>query len=300
MPENRIKTGIIGIGSWGRNIARELHDISDLSAYVSLETEKNTSWALEHFPTAKPSTLEEVCADATIKAVAIATPTKTHTEIAEQLLKAGKHIFIEKPTAATAEEAQLLTDNAAQGSFVLVTGYIFLYSPAYRELKRQIGNAAIKEVSCVWKKYGTFIEPIETNLLTHHLSIALDLLGEPLRGTILRHASSDETICNNIETTLAYNTSEFHSSIDRLSKETSHIFKVSLADGTSFLWDGPTLSKRESKDAPYVRIYENNEQPLTLELQFFVDAACGKNAYLPSAGDFGMRVLQLLERLTTK
>ena len=300
MPKDRIKTAVIGIGSWGKQIALELNTISNLSAYVSLGSELNTSWALEHLPDVHPSTLEKLCADTSIKAVAIATPIKTHARISEQLLKTKKHIFIEKPTAETSQEARLLAEKAAHGSLLLVTGYIFLYSPAYRELKRQIGNVAIKEVSCVWKKYGTFIEPIETNLLTHHLSIALDLLGEPLRGTTLRHASSDETICNNIETTLTYNTGGFHSRIDRLSKETSHTFEVSLADGTSFLWDGPTLSKRENKDAPYVRIYENNEQPLTLELQSFVDAACGKNAYVPSAGNFGVRVLQLLERLTAK
>mgnify|MGYP001566951665 CR=1 FL=1 len=299
MPKDRIKTAVIGIGSWGKQIALELNTISNLSAYVSLGSELNTSWALEHLPDVHPSTLEKLCADTSIKAVAIATPIKTHARISEQLLKTKKHIFIEKPTAETSQEARLLAEKAAHGSLLLVTGYIFLYSSVYRELKRHIGEIGVKKVVCTWRKYGTFIEPIEFNLLTHHLSIALDLLGEPLTITTLRHTSLDDTVCNKIDTTLVYGVSTFISSIDRTSKDKSHTIEVFLNDGTSFLWDDSILFKRQADHANYVRIYENGEKPLTLELQSFVEAVQGKNTYLPSSGVFGAQVLQLLERITT-
>ena len=296
MLKEPIKTAVIGIGSWGKQIARELTTTTELTGYVSTGSEDNVSWAAENLPGVPLLTLKEVCADKSIQAVAIATPIKTHAEIADQLLKAKKHIFIEKPTAVTSHEARSLAEKAAGDSLILVTGYVFLYSPVYRELKRLIGKARIQKVLCTWNKYGTFTEPIELNLLTHHLAIALNLLGKPCTITA-RRTSFHKGECNNIVTTLSYTGSTFLSSIDRASKDRLHTVEVLLDDGTSFLWDDTVLLKRQAGQETYVSIYENSEKPLGLELRSFVEAVQGEKAYLPSRGEFGIEILEMLEQI---
>jgi predicted dehydrogenase len=290
MQEDLIKTAIIGIGAWGQNIARELALLSDLAAYASLGSAQSTAWALEHLPNAVPSTVEEICADSSIQAVFIATPTNTHAAVARQAIAAGKHVFIEKPTAQTAQEAQVITAEATKSNLVFATGYIFLYSPVYRELKRRVGISAITEVVCTWKKYGTFKEPIALNLLTHHLAIALDLLGEP--NTVSVRKDSD----NALHTTLTYENNTFSSEIDRNSDQKIHTFEVTLADGTRYLWDGSKLLQRDNGANSYSLVYESSEQPLVLELQSFLHAVQDKDSLLFSSGDFGAQVLTLLER----
>jgi predicted dehydrogenase len=292
MQEDLIKAAIIGVGAWGKNIARELSAISNLVAYSSSGSEETTTWASEHLPNAEATTVQAICADASITAVVVATPTDTHAAIAHELILAGKHILIEKPTAKTALEAQSITDEAAKSNLMLATGYIFLYSPVYRELKSLIGSSKIVKVECLWQKYGTFKESVELNLLTHHLAIAIDLLGLPRAIKVEKIGDAG----NEIKTALTYEGVEFLSHIDRESQEKIHTFEITLDSGESFLWNGNTLSKRSDPNDTYITVYENNEQPLVLELQSFLDASLGRDAYLPSAGDFEVKVLTLLEQ----
>ena len=67
--------------------------------------------------------------DPSIEAVAIATPVGTHYELARAALEAGKHVFVEKPLAASAAEAAELVALARELGLVLMTGHTFLYSP---------------------------------------------------------------------------------------------------------------------------------------------------------------------------
>ncbi len=292
MQEELIKTAIIGIGAWGKNIARELALVSDLAAYASQGSKASAAWAREHIPKARASTIREICDDPAIVAVLIATPTSSHAAIAQQCIAAGKQVFIEKPTAPTALKAQFITTEAEKSNLLLATGYIFLYSPVYRELKRRIGNAAVTKVSAVWNKYGTFAEPIELNLLTHHLAIALDLLGEA-RTIALERPTADG---NEITATLTYDHAEFLSRINRNSQEKVHTFEVTIEGGMSYLWNGPELLQRDTAADDYRQVYQSNEQPLTVELTNFIKKIQGIDAYLPTAGSFGVRVLALLER----
>ena len=59
------------------------------------------------FPSARSAAdLDEVLADDTVDAVALATPVPTHAALAIQVLEAGKHCFVEKPMAQSAADAE--------------------------------------------------------------------------------------------------------------------------------------------------------------------------------------------------
>src|SRR5271166_3446584 len=70
--------------------------------------------------------------DPEIDAVVVATPVLTHFELAAAALRQGKHVFVEKPLAASGEQARRLVDLAGKHRRVLMTGHVFVYAGAVR------------------------------------------------------------------------------------------------------------------------------------------------------------------------
>lgn len=278
-----IKTAIVGVGRWGINVARELDAASELVYFAS----KSSDPALPH---ARRASLEEICGDATIEAVAIATPVPTHAEIVRKVLEAGKHALCEKPLTETSKEAHALCALAGKKGRVLMTGYTPLYSPAYREFKRLMDGKKFARIECVRKKYGTFADTVENAHLTHHLAIAYDLLGMPAHASVLKRESV-ETVCDRIEVSLDYSGCEFVSIIDRVSKENVNTVTATCTDGATLTWADTKLYRGEEL------IFESPSTPLSEEVRVFLDATSG-GAMPPTAGNFGARVLEIHELLS--
>ena len=133
-----IKTAILGIGRWGKNVARELAKQSELVAFVSHGSPENEQWASEHIVNVQKMTLEAVCAKKDIRAVAVATPIATHTDIVRKLLESGKSVLCEKPLAERSKEAFELAELAKKHNVTLMTGYVYLFNAAYQELKKKL------------------------------------------------------------------------------------------------------------------------------------------------------------------
>ncbi|MFA7309538.1 MAG: Gfo/Idh/MocA family oxidoreductase [Candidatus Paceibacterota bacterium] len=282
MEQQRLKTAVIGVGRWGKNIARELDQASELTYFAS----KTSDLGLAHVQRAS---VDDICADPSIRAVAIATPVPTHFEIASAALRSGKHVLCEKPLTRTSAEAHALAQLAQENARAIVTGYTLLYHPAHQEFKRLIKNTTPTRVQCVRTKYGTFTDTIDNALLTHYLSIAYDLFGMPQKAAVTMREAV-ETACDRIETVLSYEQFEFVTAIDRTSKVDAHSVTATFADGTTLSWSGTKLYKNEEV------VFDNSDQALTREMRAFLDAAAGGPAPV-SAGDFGARVLEIHEML---
>ena len=67
--------------------------------------------------------------DDSVDAVAVVTPVSTHHDLAMRALKAGKHVFVEKPLALSSDLAIDLIRAADERGLVLMPGHTFLYSP---------------------------------------------------------------------------------------------------------------------------------------------------------------------------
>ncbi len=288
MMNRGIRTSIVGVGAWGKNVARELSAVSDLAGYVSARPDR-LGWLPR-------LSIDEILSDPTIKAVAVVTPIALLSQFARLALNAEKHVFVEKPLARTAAEAQVLAEAAQMRHLILATGYQFVYHPVYTELKRRLDRESVRRVTLEWRKFGTFVDTIEHVLLTHHLAIALDLLGEPLSGTIRRNAAI-KTACDKVETTLLYRNCEVRSLIDRHANERSHIIQVELLNGSSFIWDGNHLLLRRATGGVVETLYEAQGTSLAVELSSFIGAISGNRMLLSTAGNFGARVLSIYEML---
>lgn len=283
MPANEVKIALIGVGRWGAHVARELAAAGALVAYA-----REGEGPAQQTANVPRLSIEEIGRHPDIHAVWIATPIETHADIARSMLEAGKHVMCEKPLALHASEASALAALAQKKNLTLATGYVFLHHPVYRALKQSIAHEEIQHVECIWNKYGTFSESIEMNLLTHHLSIAYDLLGMPESGSYTSREAG-ETPCDKLDTVLVYKNASFVSRIDRMSKSKEHRITVHTQKGIVYEWQDNALKKDGAVT------FESSEQPLACEVQEFLASLSG--GVLTTSGRFGAEILRMHELL---
>jgi predicted dehydrogenase len=129
--EGSLRVAVVGLGYWGPNLVRVLQELQGATPVLACDSSSTalSSVALRYPHLRTASSFVEVCDDEEVDAVAIATPVSTHYELAAAALEAGKHVFVEKPLAASTQQAQSLIELADRNGRVLMPGHTFLYSP---------------------------------------------------------------------------------------------------------------------------------------------------------------------------
>ena len=94
-----INLGIIGYGYWGPNLLRNFAELPGVTvAALSDLRSSQLELVSRRYPSIKTTThFEDIIADKSIDAVAIATPVASHFELGMAVLKSGKHLWLEKP-----------------------------------------------------------------------------------------------------------------------------------------------------------------------------------------------------------
>lgn len=144
----RLRIAVIGAGYWGPNLARnfrgspdwELVTICDLDASRARRVADQVG--LDRIDT----DLATVLADPGIDAVAIATPARTHHDIARAALAAGKHVMVEKPLADTGERGQAMVAAARERGLVLMADHTYCYTPAVLKMRELIQEGTLGEI----------------------------------------------------------------------------------------------------------------------------------------------------------
>ncbi len=175
--------GLVGLGYWGPNLARNFGELADLRWLCDLDPELREHFA-ERYPNARVTgDFDELLSDPELEAVVIATPAPTHYELAKRALEAGKHVLVEKPPALNAADAEDLLATAEATGLVLMPGHLLLYHPAVRAVKELIDAGELGEVFCVYSNRQN-LGKIRTDenalwsLGVHDLSVILHLLEE--------------------------------------------------------------------------------------------------------------------------
>jgi len=166
------RVALVGAGRWGRRLLPPLRERFDVPVCVTTGGAEGLEWL--HGQGIEATTdLDAVLSDATIDAVAIATPMESHAALAGRALAAGKHVFVEKPLATSAADARRVA--AAAGDRVLFVGHVYLYHPLLAGFREN----SVRSARLTWRKHGTFDSDLFWNLASHDVSIALALFGEP-------------------------------------------------------------------------------------------------------------------------
>ena len=146
-----IKVGVVGCGYWGPNLIRNLRQSPDCQLKLICDASERRLAHMQrlHPGVATTRRFEDLLNGADLDAVVIATPVRSHYEMAKACLSVGKHAFIEKPMTGTAAEAEELVALAEHQGLVLMVGHTFLFSPAVRRMKEIIDAGDIGEVQYV-------------------------------------------------------------------------------------------------------------------------------------------------------
>ncbi len=139
---------MIGAGQWGPNLIRNFHNrpVSEVAIVVDRD-QGRLDQVRSRFPDCTLSRdADEVFADDSIVAVAIATPTLTHGRLVRAALESGKHVLVEKPITNNAAEAVELCTLAERTHRVLMVGHVFLYNGGTREVKKYLREGRLGRV----------------------------------------------------------------------------------------------------------------------------------------------------------
>jgi predicted dehydrogenase len=177
--------GVIGAGYWGPNLVRNLSEApgAEPVAVADLSPERLES-IRKRFPAVRTTTdHRELMNDPAVDAVCIATPVGTHRKLAEEALAAGKHVFVEKPLAATVTDAEAIVRAAERAGRTLMVGHTFVYNPAVVEVKKILDSDGIGRVHYVdSQRVNLGLHQFDINVLwdlgPHDVSITLYWLGE--------------------------------------------------------------------------------------------------------------------------
>lgn len=173
-----IRVGVIGYGYWGPNLVRNFMRAQG-SAVVSVcdLREERLSSLRKIYPTLKTfNNAEELIQDREVEAVVIATPVSSHFELAMAVLRAGKHVLVEKPLASNSDQARKLIDEAAARKLVLMVDHTFVYTEAVRKIRELIASNALGQIyyyDAVRVNLGLFQHDVNViwDLAIHDLSI---------------------------------------------------------------------------------------------------------------------------------
>lgn len=171
----------VGHGYWGKNLARNFHELGHLGAIVDADP-KAAEAAARTYGVAAAS-FEDVLADPAIDGVSLASPAGLHYRQAKSALEAGKHVYVEKPLALDLGEAEDLCDTAERLGRVLMVGHLLQYHPAYIKLQAMVRAGELGRLLHVYSNrlsLGKFRteENVLWSFAPHDISMILGLVGE--------------------------------------------------------------------------------------------------------------------------
>jgi predicted dehydrogenase len=320
--EAPVRVGVVGLGYWGPNLARNFAAIGGCELAWLCDASAEARGRLQaSFPAARASgEIAALLDDETLDAVVLATPVPTHAELAIAVARAGKHCFVEKPLATNAADAQRAVDAAAEAGRILMVGHLLEYHPAVERLKELIDGEELGELFYI---YGNRLnlgqlrkdENALWSLGAHDVSVALRLIAEEPEECLAHGASyvregvQDVVFCylrfpSGVVAHLHLSWLDPHKErrITVVGAQKMATFDDMLIEGKLTIYDkgfdedtrswGEYIARSGDTFSPRIP----NREPLRIECEHFID--CIRSGASPrSDGHSGLRVVRVLEQL---
>ena len=173
----------LGCGYWGPNLLRNFSALPGCHVkWVADPSAERRGYVAANFPRSTPvPDWQTALDDPAVDAVLVATPASTHYALTKAALEAGKHVFVEKPLAMTAVEADELVALANRTSRTLMVGHTFLYNAAVRYTKDLLDRGELGDLYYLYSQrlnLGQVRSDVNAwwNLAPHDVSIFLYLM----------------------------------------------------------------------------------------------------------------------------
>jgi predicted dehydrogenase len=321
-PEPAVRVGVVGLGYWGPNIARNLASIEgcELRWLCDADAEARERLGSAFAGVRTTGQLDELLADDELDAIVLATPVPTHAELAVRVAQAGKHCFVEKPLATTVADAEAVVAAADSAGTLLMVGHLLEYHPAVARLKQLVDD---DELGSLYYLYGNRLnlgqlradENALWSLGAHDVSVALYLIDEEPDECLAHGASyvrqgvEDVVFCylrfpSGIVAHLHLSWLDPHKErrLTVVGSRRMATFDDMLVEGKLAVYDkgfdedarswGEYITRSGDVFSPRIA----NAEPLRLECEHFVH--CVRTGQTPrSDGRSGLRVVRVLEQL---
>ena len=143
-----VKFGIIGCSRIAKRSvipAIQKSEFAELEIIGSRSTDKAKEFA-NQFNCEKFGTYEDVISDNSVDVVYISTPISTHREWSIKASEAGKHVYVEKSSAANLSSAREMVESAKENNVRLMEGFMFRFHPQHQKVKELINDGKIGEI----------------------------------------------------------------------------------------------------------------------------------------------------------
>jgi predicted dehydrogenase len=144
-----LRVAIIGFGHWGPNYARILAGtLNGARLTACAEPSAGRLAAFERqYPSARAyADYHRLLSEGDLDAVIVATPTSSHRQVVDDCLRAGLHVLVEKPLAATVADAEAMVALSQETGRKLMVGHTFLFNPAVRAIKGYIEEGLLGDI----------------------------------------------------------------------------------------------------------------------------------------------------------
>jgi predicted dehydrogenase len=317
-----VSVGVVGLGYWGPNLARNFDRLRESELrWICDGSEPARERCAPQFPkTRVAADIDELLADPDLEAVVIATPVPHHADLAQRVLAAGKHCFVEKPLAQSVADAEQVVEAARESGKVLMVGHLLEYHPGVRKLKAVAASGDLGDIRYVYGNRLNLgkLRPDENALWSlgaHDVSVLLALADEEpteMRAfgeSYMRQGVEDVVFCNlrfpsglmahlhlswldpHKERRFTVVGSQKMATFDDMEPDQKLVIYDKGFD-EDFNSYGEYITRSGEVWSPHI----SNEEPLRIECRHFVE--CIREGRAPiSGGASGLRVVRVLEGL---
>jgi len=321
-PSDVIRVGVVGLGYWGPNIARNVEALAgaELAWCCDVRDDVRERLAAVHRNTRFTADVDDLLADDALDAVVVATPVPTHAALAVRVLEAGKHCFVEKPLAQSVVDAERAVAAADAAGRTLMVGHLLEYHPGVRKLKEIADSGELGDVHYIYSNRLNLgqlraDENALWSLGAHDISVILHLADEDpcevsARGESYMRAGIEDVVFaflrfpSGLAAHLHLSWLDPHKErrFTVVGSQRMATFDDMDLERKVTVYDKGFDQKADSYGEYITRAGDifspriSNAEPLRLEVEHFVD--CARDGRTPvSDGASGLRVVRVLEQL---
>ena len=298
---NRINVGVLGCGFWGRNHARVLNELDscNLIAVADINAKKARTIG-EKYNVKWYTDASRLIENKNIELISICTPTITHAKLSLEAIKAGKHILVEKPMTNTVKEAEEVIRSANRQNVKVMVGFIERFNPAVRKAVEIIKNGEIGDIVIAssrrvsrWPERIGDVGVIK-DLAIHDIDLICHLFCDDVKQVYavagsLAHRFEDYA---NIILRFRNGRSAFIEA-NWLTPRKIRRLTLTGTEGilqVEYITQEVTVENQKMAYSPFFK----KEEPLKLELEYFINAILKDETPKPS-GEDGLKALKICE-----
>jgi predicted dehydrogenase len=306
----KLRVGVVGTGVLGAHHARVFAGLDESTLVSVYDHHHEKAQAVGEPLGARTAASLEELTDA-VDAAVVAVPTLAHAEVARRLIRAGRHVLVEKPITATVGDAEGLVSLAAEKQVVLQVGHVERFNPAAEALQRA-GAARFVEVHRMSPFPNRSLDiDVILDLMIHDLDLLLaldktkpvqiDAVGVP----VLTDRVDIANVRIRFDSGLIANLTASRVSAEKIRK--FRVFGSKLYASCDFIARKAQVAKLVMEQgSPEIRldsvgsgVDDPEGEPLRRQARAFVGAARGLHPAVVSGAD-GLRVLRMAKEIIDK